>query len=118
MALEHFPLDTNPDWGLSDDPSADVYEQKLGDGYIVRRPRGLNYLSTKWNPSWGFLDPEEAEDIYIWLKNRLSLTPFLWTHPTTKEVHQVTCSKVSRVISTVGISTVNATFESDFNPIQ
>lgn len=112
---EEFPLDVAPDWGLSTEVKDETYEQALGDGYKVVRPKGINWLRESWGPSWSFLEPEEALETYQWLKKRLKITAFLWTHPLTKQVHRVKCTKVSYAAADVGICSLKATFEEDFN---
>lgn len=116
MSLEYFPLTTNPDWGLANNPKADVIMTDLGDGYQVRRPKGINYLKETWSPNWSFLSREEAQNIYEWLKQRLNLTSFLWRPPDDPQTYRVVCTSVSKAISDVGISAVSATFEQDHNP--
>ena len=113
--METFPFATAPDWGLSDDVTASIEEQALGDGYVLRRPKGINYLRSSWSPSWSFLEKQESQDIYLWLKSRLGLTAFLWLHPDTLELTQVICKTVSRVTADVDLYSVKATFEQDFN---
>lgn len=116
MALETLTMPMNPDWGMGPDVKADVYEGKLGDGYVVRRPNGINYLRESWNPSWSNLDKSQATTLYDWLKERLQLTPFMWQDPISDTQKKVVCTKVSMAASTVGIYQVAATFEQDFNP--
>lgn len=113
--METFPLNTAPDWGLQSSPTADIEEQKLGDGYVLRRAKGLNHLRESWTPSWSFLTEAEAESNYAWLKQRMHLTPFLWTHPTENIAYKVVCKSVSKVVTDVGIFALRATFEQDFN---
>lgn len=115
MSIETFTPPMNPDWGLTSDVRADVYEGKVGDGYVVRRPKGLNYLKESWDLSWSNLDKAQAGSMYSWLKSRLKLTPFMWTHPTDGVTYKVICSKVSHAASDVGIYQVMASFEQDFN---
>jgi phage-related protein len=113
--LESFPLDTAPDWGLQDSVEADVETQQLGDGYVLRRPKGINYLRETWDPSWSHLSQIEAEDTYAWLKARLHMAPFLWTHPTSNMEYKVVCTSAGKVASDVGLFAVRATFVQDFN---
>lgn len=119
--MDVFPLIIKPDWGLSSNPEADIEEQKLGDGYIVRRPKGLNYIKESWSPSWGMLEREDWSNTYEWLKSRLNLTTFLWNHPTEEvspgvpKQYKVVCTKLSKVESDVGIFGLSATFVQDFN---
>lgn len=113
--MDTFPFTTAPDWGLTDNIEAEVEEQVLGDGYRLRRPKGINYLRESWTPSWGFLGRQESINMYQWLKARLSVTPFYWQHPETLETVKVICSNVARVSSDVGIYSLKATFVQDFN---
>lgn len=119
--METFPLAIKPDWGLSSTPDADIEEQKLGDGYILRRPKGINYLRESWSPSWSMLERGDWESTYKFLKDRLALTPFLWEHPTETDslgnpvVYRVVCNKVTKVESDVGMLGLSASFTQDFN---
>lgn len=113
--MDTFPLEKAPDWGLESNPEADVEEQKLGDGYILRRAKGINHIRESWSPSWGFLEHIECQATYNWLKQRLKLEPFLWVHPTDGTVYKVVCQSVSMVVSDVGIYALKANFVQDFN---
>lgn len=113
--METFPLSVAPDWGLESNPEADVEEQQLGDGYVLRRAKGINYIRDSWSPSWGFLDEVECRDTYAWLKSRLKLTAFLWPHPTEGVTYKVVCKSVSMVVSDVGVFALRASFVQDFN---
>lgn len=113
--MDSFPLKVNPDWGFTSTPEADIDEQKLGDGYILRRPKGINHIRDKWSPSWGFLTEAQTDSTYDWLKARLKLTPFLWKHPTEGTTYKVICTSVSKVAADVGLYSLKANFEQDFN---
>lgn len=113
--MESFPFTINPDWGLTDNVEAEVETQTLGDGYVLRRPKGINYLRESWSPAWSFLERAESMSMYAWLKARLHLTPFLWTHPETFATTRVVCTSVARVSADVGLYTIRATFVQDFN---
>lgn len=113
--MDIFPFDTAPDWGLTDNITAEVDEQKLGDGYVLRRPKGINYLRESWTPAWSHLTRQESLDMYQWLRSRLNLTAFIWTHPETFAQHKVVCRSLARVSADVGIYTLQATLEQDFN---
>lgn len=112
-----FPFDhIAADWGLTDNVEADVEEHKLGDGFVLRMPNGINYIRESWNPKYSHLSKAEADAMYSWLKTRLKLTPFMWLHPETKNMHKVICKSVSRVTSDIDIHVVSMTLEEDFNP--
>lgn len=104
-----------PDWGLQSTPKADIEESILGDGYILRRPKGLNYIRESWTPGWSHLTKQQSEDTYAWLRQRLSLTPFLWLHPTDNVTYKVVCTSVSKTATEFGIYALRATFDQDFN---
>lgn len=117
--MERFPFaHLAPDWGLATDHTADVEEIKLGDGYVLRRPKGINHLRQSWSPGYSNLTLKEHEDMVAWLRPRLNLTPFLWQHPTSKIWHQVVCTKLRAAISEYNICPVNFDIEEDFNPWQ
>lgn len=118
MAIERFPFpNLVPDWGLSDEIRADVEEIALGDGYVLRRPKGINHLKTTWSPGYGFLTLEEQTEVRNWLKPRLKLVPFIWTHPTTGEDFQVVCQSLKTSATDVGIFPLQFTIEQDFTPV-
>lgn len=113
--MDTFPFTTAPDWGLTDAVTADVEEQVLGDGYVLRRPKGINHLRESWSPNWSFLGRQESLDMYAWLKARLSLHAFLWQHPETLVTYKVVCKSIQRVSADVGLYSIQAQFEQDFN---
>lgn len=113
--MDIFPFDMAPDWGLTDDVEANVEEQKLGDGYELIRPKGINYLTQSWAPVWTFLSKEESNSMYQWLKARLMVTPFLWTHPITGTVHKVRCTRVSRAATDVELYSLQMQIRETFN---
>ena len=114
--MDIFPLEVKPDWGFSESPTTDINESRLGDGYVFREPKGLNFRRTTWQPSWSSLGVVEGEAAYDWLFAREKLIPFLWQHPLTGAMHQVVCQSVSKNYDTWGNVVLNATFEQDFNP--
>lgn len=113
--MDTFPLLTAPDWGLESSPETNIEEQPLGDGYVLRRPKGINYIRETWSPSWSHLSQAECEATYAWLKTRLNLVAFFWTHPTTGISTKVICTTVGMVVADVGIFSLRATFKQDFN---
>lgn len=110
-----FPAIGNPAWGLADRTKDEVYTVKMGDGYILAQPKGINHQREVWNPKWNDLAPAVAASTYAWLKARKEVTPFLWDHPDGYQV-QVRCTNVTMVRTQFGISALEATFEEDFNP--
>lgn len=110
-----FPDIGPPDWGFGEKSEDSVYEVAFGDGYRLRMPDGINWQRGVWTPTWGFLEPEVAEDAYAWLKARKKVTPFMWEHPKYGPV-KVTCEEVGMTRSEYGNSTLAATFHESFNP--
>ena len=115
--MDVFPNIDKPAWGLEDDPQADVDEVKMGDGYVLRRPKGINFLSESWSPSWDSLEAAVALSTHLWLKARLKITPFAWTHPVTGVVFQVICTSAKLSYNQYNDYILTATFEQDFNPV-
>lgn len=115
--MDVFPTIENPSYGLEDAPEADVDEVKMGDGYVLRRPKGINYLRNTWTPSWDSLEAAVARATHKWLTDRLKLTPFLWTHPVTGVQYQVVCQSAKLVYNQFNDEILSATFEEDFNPV-
>lgn len=114
--MDVFPLTVNPDWGLSVDAEDDTVTSKLGDGYEMRKPNGINPVRDVFKPSWSALEPEVALSTYQWLRVRQNLTAFLWTDPDSGEPVKVVCTSVSKTQDTWGISALSASFRQDFNP--
>ena len=116
MAIEVFPFnDLTADWGLQDSVEANIEEHELGDGYVLRRPKGINHLRESWSPKFSFLTKQESQDMYAWIKPRLNLTPFMWKHPDTKEMRQVVCKSISRVTTDIDIYVIQLELVEDFN---
>ncbi len=117
MAIDIFPFNHwTPDWGLQDNPTVDIDEIALGDGYVLRRPKGINYIRTTWNPSYGFLTEAEQKQMVDWIKPRMGFVPFKWEHPVSNQVYQVICKGMKHAATDVGIFPVSLTLEQDFNP--
>lgn len=115
--MDKFPFDNLvPDWGLSDEYAADFEEIALGDGYTLRRPKGLNPVRMAWSVGYGFLTHKEQTDLVAWLKPRLNWKPFLWQHPTHKVWYKVIASDLKSAAADVGIYPVNFKLTEDFNP--
>lgn len=114
--MENFPIADKPDWGLSDEVEADMEEVVLGDGYVVRRPKGINYLKGSWSPSWSNLEVASARSTRDWLTARLKRTPFMWTHPVSGVQVQVICESVKLTYSQFNDEVLVAEFKQDFNP--
>lgn len=114
--METFPLNDKPDWGLNDQVQANVTKVKFGDSYELRQPNGINYLQEGWSLGWSNLDKDQALQIYAWLKQRLSLTAFYWTHPVTGVRFKVICGNCSLTHAGYDDYKLSATFTQDFNP--
>ena len=115
--MDVFPTIDNPDYGLEDAPEADVDVIKMGDGYEIRRPKGINYIKETWTPTWDSLEVAVARSTHKWLVARLNLTPFSWTHPVTGVVYQVVCTAAKLSYNQYNDEILTATFEQDFNPV-
>jgi len=114
--MDEFLAAGAPDWGISDEPKADVIEVRLGDGYTLRQPTGINHVRDGWSPVWSGLEKEDARAAYAWLRSRLKLTPFLWVHPVTGQPVKVICQSVRLEYNQFNDEILSATFEQDFNP--
>jgi phage-related protein len=106
-----------PDWGLSTDLSVNVEKTRLGDGYVFRQAVGINYKTESFSPSWSNLEPEPAEFLYQWLKERVDLIPFLWAHPVTGKIYQVIATGVNKTDDQWNNAVLSVTFEQDHNPV-
>jgi phage-related protein len=114
--MDSFPNIKAPAYGLEDAPEADVEEVKMGDGYTLRRPKGINYIKDKWDLTWDSLEDTDARSTFAWLKARMNLIPFLWTHPVSGVVYQVICKSPKLTYNQFNDEVLTATFEQDFNP--
>ena len=115
--LEKFPDIGLPDWGLSADTETTVSAIKLGDGYEVRRPEGINHVRDSWSLSWSSLDPLVAEAALKWLSARKDWKAFEWTNPMDSSKKKVVCTAVRLTHTEYGNSGLTATFKQDFNPV-
>lgn len=113
--MDSFPEIGPPDWGLTEEPEASVNKVSFGDGYELRRPAGINHIRDKWDLSWSFLELEQAESTYNWLRERLSLTAFLWEHPDGRQI-KVVCTAVRLGHNNYNDDVLSASFVQDFNP--
>lgn len=114
--MDNFPDIGAPDWGLDENPSADVHEVTFGDGYVLRAPKGINHIRDEWSPVWSGLESSVARSTYAWLRSRLKITPFLWEHPVTGETVQVVCTGTKLSYDGFNNEVLSATFRQDFNP--
>ena len=106
----------NPDWDFSQSPEVTVDVQKLGDGYEVRQPIGLNSVKEGFSPKWSSLDPEVAEACYDFLLPRLKLKGLMWTHPVRGTPVKVVAESVNITYDTWDNAVLEVTFRQDFNP--
>lgn len=105
-----------PDWGFKHDPTADVEVVKLGDGYEFREPKGLNHISTAFQPVWSNLDPLVATAAYEDLLPDLKLRERLWIHPLTGATWKVIPEALSLEYDTWGNAILSITWRQGFNP--
>lgn len=114
--MDVFPTISAPAYGLEDSPEADIDTVKMGDGYVLRRPKGINSIKNTWPLTWDMLEADVARSTYDWLLPRLNLTPFKWTHPVRGVVYQVVCTSLKLAYNQFNDEVLTATFEQDFNP--
>lgn len=116
MSLEVFPDIGQPEWGLQVSTDAAVVTVKLGDGYTLRTPEGINHIRDAWSPVWPDITEAQALSTFAWLKARLKLKPFLWPDPQ-GVLKQVVCQEVHLTYNQFNCLGVSASFEQDFNPV-
>lgn len=107
----------NPDWGFSEAPSADVTVSKLGDGYEVRTPKGLNHVRDDFKPIWSDMNPVDGQAVVDYLKPRLGWKALKWLHPVRKTQVQVVAESVSLEYDQWNNAVLNISFRQDFNPV-
>ncbi|KAA0015506.1 phage tail protein [Salinicola corii] len=107
-------MDTLPDvpmdWEPQITPQANVDTVQYGDGYEQRRPAGINYVKHQASVQWSSLTRDEFDQVYPFLKDRLSLTPFLWTEPSETTPRRWICDAVAKAEINARFWRVSATF--------
>lgn len=106
----------NPDWGYSLEPEVDVQEYKLGDGYVIREPKGLNYIRDVFSPTWSSLTLDEGNEAYAFLKPKLKWDPFWYTDVTTGARYKVICDSARLTYDEWNNTVLAVTLKQDFNP--
>lgn len=105
-----------PDWGLAKGAQKDVNATSFGDGYALRRPKGINHKRRIWSGLlWSNLSGEDALALYTFLEEKSELTPFNWVTPEEGTV-RVTCRNPSLTQVDVEYTEVSVQFIEDFNP--
>ena len=105
-----------PDWGFKESPDADVIVEKMGDGYEVRTPNGLNHIKDTLSPTWSSLDPDVGVQAYEFLKSRLNWKSVMWEHPLNGRMLKVVPQQLSITYDTWGNAVLDVQFRQDFNP--
>lgn len=113
---EYQPMEL-PDWNFGDRAEADIEESVLGDGYVFRQARGLNFKKGSWSPVWSNLDPVKGQALYDWLLARLKLVTIQWVHPVRNTVLKVTVEDVSLVWDQWNNAILSVSFKQSFNPV-
>lgn len=114
--MERFPEIEAPDWGLSDEARVDVDQVQFGDGYQLRRRKGINSVREGWTLSWSALSTSVAKSTHAWLKARQGMTAFEWVHPVRGDVIKVVCTTTRLGYNNFNDDVLTATFVQDFNP--
>lgn len=107
--METLP-DIPPDWEPENTPQANVDVTKLGDGYELRRPNGINYIRDQISLSWSTLFKHEYDELRPFLRDRLKLTPFLWTAPGRSKPQKWVCEELSDMQRNGILYGISATF--------
>ena len=114
--LEHQPME-DPDWNFGDKGEATIEENTLGDGYVFRKAKGLNFKKGSWSPTWSNLDPVKGQALYDWLFARLKLDTIRWVHPVRNTELKVTIEEVSLVWDQYNNAVLSVSFKQSFNPV-
>ncbi|KFF48091.1 hypothetical protein GY26_15970 [Gammaproteobacteria bacterium MFB021] len=104
--LPDVPMDREPQIT----PQASVDTVKFGDGYEQRRPSGINHIKDQASVSWSRLRRHEFDSLFPFLKNRLGVTPFLWTPPGGSAPRKWVCETLSHAQANAVLWRVSATF--------
>lgn len=75
--LPNIPMAYEPQ--ITSEFAADVV--RFGDGYVQRRPSGINSVTETWSVEWLNLGRADYEVVYQFLQVRKSVEPFLWQPP-------------------------------------
>lgn len=111
--LPDIPIDYSPER----QSNARVDQAQFGDGYVQRRPRGINHIQRSQSVQWSLLTRYEHDELMLFLEPRLNLTPFLWQAPWDDAARQWVCTSLSGAVpSSARFGSLQATFIEDFTP--
>ena len=111
MALEVFPYIVYPPTYGADEQIADaILIARFGDGHEQSVPDGINYQKSSWNLTWADHALDDADAIWLFLRSKVKLTPFLWKTPDMSSELQVKCTALSRSWPKFGVRSIQATF--------
>lgn len=111
MAFPTFTPPVRQSPGTKFAPEIKTREADFGDGYTQSAPDGLNHIREVVTLQWSVLTPDQAKEIYDWLKARGGYQPFKYDVDE-GEVKNWTCKEFTRSRETP--YTVTATFREYF----
>ena len=119
--MDYLPdIGTNPDWGMGTEHELMIDKVDLGDGYVQRRPKGINPIRRTFTPTWTLLSKEQKDTLVDFFRGTYGVTPFLFTDPDhgdPNEAVKVTCgTTISVEHSMYNGYSVSVTLTEDFNP--
>lgn len=117
MSLETFNWSPNAGWKTDGAPN--VNSTKLGDGYEVRSPIGLNAVVDTYTVSFTGPWPTKTGQIDAFLRGKLGALPFLWRAPTDDPgvYHTYVCRKWSKTHIAGNVFQLDCAFERVFDTI-
>ena len=111
--LPDIPIDYGPEYQFA----ARIDQAQFGDGYVQRRPAGINNQRRSYNLQWTLLSRDEYDELHLFLSQRLNLTPFLWQAPWDDVLRQWICTSMSGPRPTSArFANMQAAFIEDFTP--
>lgn len=70
-----------PDQNVKSETRANVFEARLGDGYVQRTGKGINAIVEDWTLTFSIRTRAEVTGIKNFLKALKGVTSFNWTTP-------------------------------------
>lgn len=114
--METFPYVLYPPtYGADESINDAILESRFGDGYSQSVPDGINFRRSKWSLTWENYPIKHADIIWVFLRPKVRLEPFMWKTEGLDRELQVKCSELKRSWPKFGVYTITATFETSYD---
>lgn len=105
-----------PDYGAQAAITPTVLTAQFGDGYSQDQPLGINAMPQTWTLRFN-RSPDDADEIYQFLKNQGGYKRFWWTPPRHNQAVKVkTTGKIGKTETDSTQTTIDVTFQQVFDP--